>query len=128
MYSDMTKLRQILLNLLSNSAKFTEQGSVILKAKRDSLGGNDWLRFTVTDSGIGMNPGQIERAFEAFTQADESTSRKYGGTGLGLTITREFCEMLGGEITVESEPGKGSAFTVSLPAKIPASGKTSEYD
>jgi len=128
MYSDMTKVRQVLLNLLSNSAKFTEQGSVILNTKRDSLDGNDWLRFTVTDSGIGMNPGQIERAFEAFTQADESTSRKYGGTGLGLTITREFCEMLGGEITVESEPGKGSAFTVSLPAKIPASGITSEDD
>jgi signal transduction histidine kinase len=117
MHSDVTKVRQVLLNLLSNSAKFTERGNVQLRASRESRSGIDWLSFSVTDNGIGMSPEQLDRAFEAFTQADESTSRKHGGTGLGLTITREFCELLGGEIKVKSEQGNGSVFTVTLPVQ-----------
>jgi len=119
MHSDKTKVRQVLLNLLSNSAKFTEKGNVQLKTSREFRNGSDWLSFSVADSGIGMSPEQLERAFDAFTQADESTSRKYGGTGLGLTITRKFCELLGGEIKVKSEQGNGSVFTVNLPAEPP---------
>ena len=119
MHSDVTKVRQVLLNLLSNSAKFTERGNVQLRASRESRSGIDWLSFSVTDNGIGMSPEQLDQAFEAFTQADESTSRKYGGTGLGLTITREFCELLGGKIKAKSEQGNGSVFTVTLPAQPP---------
>ena len=120
MYSDDTKIRQILLNLLSNAAKFTEQGLIRLEAGRAHHDAADWLTFCVTDTGIGMSPGQLEHIFEAFTQADNSTSRKYGGTGLGLTISKEFCKMLGGEISVESNSGKGSVFTVRLPVETPA--------
>jgi signal transduction histidine kinase len=119
MCSDMTKVRQVLLNLLSNSAKFTDNGNVQLRASREFRDGRDWFTFSVIDNGIGMSPEQLEHAFEAFTQADESTSRKYGGTGLGLTITREFCELLGGEIKVKSEKDNGSVFTVILPAEPP---------
>ena len=119
MHSDVTMVRQILLNLLSNSAKFTESGNVQLRADREFRNGRNWLTFSVTDNGIGMSFEQLERVFEAFTQADESTSRKYGGTGLGLTITREFCELLGGEVKVKSEKGNGSVFTVILPAEPP---------
>lgn len=126
MHSDMTKVRQILLNLLSNSAKFTEKGTVSLKSSREFRNDGEWLEFRVIDSGIGMTEDQVQRSFEAFTQADESTSRKYGGTGLGLTITKEFCEMLGGEISVESTPGKGSVFTVTLPCNIPITGEGSK--
>ena len=117
MRSDKTKVRQILLNLLSNSAKFTERGLVQLRVSRNISNGEDWFTFSITDNGIGMSPEQVEHAFEAFTQADESSSRKYGGTGLGLTISREFCELLGGEIKIKSEEGNGSVFTVKLPAK-----------
>ena len=116
MYSDDTKIRQILLNLLSNAAKFTEQGLIGLEVGRARLDDVDWLTFRVADNGIGMSPDKLECIFEAFTQADNSTSRKYGGTGLGLTISREFCKMLGGTISVESNPGQGSVFTVRLPA------------
>ncbi len=119
MHCDETKVRQVLLNLLSNSAKFTEHGTVQLRASRELRNGTAWLTFSVTDNGIGMNPEQLDRVFEAFTQADESTSRKYGGTGLGLTITREFCELLGGGIKAKSEKGNGSVFTVTLPAEPP---------
>ncbi len=116
MHSDDTKVRQILLNLLSNAAKFTDRGSIHLEAERSSHDDGEWLTFRVTDNGIGMSPDQLEHIFEAFTQADNSTSRKYGGTGLGLTISKEFCAMLGGNISVESKPGQGSVFTVRLPA------------
>ncbi len=119
MNSDDTKVRQILLNLLSNAAKFTEQGLIRLEASRASHDGNEWLTFRVTDNGIGMSSDQLEHIFEAFTQADNSTSRRYGGTGLGLTISREFCAMLGGNISVESDPGQGSVFTVKLPVETP---------
>ena len=115
MHSDLTKFRQILFNLLSNASKFTERGTIRLRARRDA----DGLSFSVRDSGIGMTPEQVSKIFEAFTQADASTTRKYGGTGLGLAITRRFCEMLGGNISVRSEPGVGSEFTVRLPAIAP---------
>ncbi len=119
MHSDATKIRQALLNLLSNSSKFTEQGSITLEAERRSEDEQDWLTFRVIDTGIGIEEDQLERVFAAFTQADNSTSRKYGGTGLGLSITREFCKILGGSIDVESTPGAGTTFTINLPATAP---------
>lgn len=118
--SDETKVFQILVNLASNAAKFTENGTVRIEAARTMEGGASRLTFRVSDSGIGMTPEQIARLFQPFTQGDNSTTRKYGGTGLGLTITKRFCEMLGGEIAVESAPGKGSTFTVSLPVTPPS--------
>ncbi|MGE5236789.1 MAG: response regulator [Acidobacteriota bacterium] len=111
MLSDPVKVRQILLNLLSNAGKFTEKGVITLEVERQSLNDEPLVVFRVTDTGVGMTPEQIERIFEAFAQADSAVSRKYGGTGLGLTITRRFCQMLGGDVTVHSEPGKGSTFT-----------------
>jgi len=118
MRSDLVKVRQTLLNLLSNACKFTDHGTITLTADREGNGGGDWLVFRVGDSGIGMTPEQMGRLFEAFAQADASTSRKYGGTGLGLAITRRFCRMMGGDVQVASDPGKGSTFTVRLPATI----------
>ena len=115
MRADLTKVRQSLLNLLSNAAKFTENGEITLDVRRED--GELW--FTVRDSGIGMTPEQIAGLFEAFAQADASTTRRYGGTGLGLAITRRFCRMMGGDATVESEPGVGSVFTLRLPAVVP---------
>ncbi len=111
MYSDVTRLRQVLLNLLSNACKFTDHGTITLGVERD---GTDVL-LRVRDSGIGMTQDEIGRLFEPFSQADASTSRKYGGTGLGLAITRRFCQLMGGSISVESEPGAGSIFTIRLP-------------
>jgi signal transduction histidine kinase/CheY-like chemotaxis protein len=118
MHSDLTKFRQILFNLLSNASKFTERGEILLRASRE----RDGLTFSVRDSGIGMTPEQLGKIFEAFTQADASTTRKYGGTGLGLAITKRFCEMLGGGIAVRSEAGVGSEFTVQLPSIAPPEG------
>ncbi len=121
MRADLVKVRQTLLNLLSNASKFTERGTITLAARREANGdGRDWLVFTVRDSGIGMTPEQMAKLFEAFTQADASTARRYGGTGLGLAITRRFCRMMGGDVRVASEPGKGSTFTVRLPAAVEA--------
>jgi len=117
--SDVTKLRQILLNLLSNASKFTRSGKIELRARRESAEPRDWMVFRVRDDGIGMTPDQLETIWDAFAQADPSTTRKYGGTGLGLTITRKFAEMLGGNVEVTSEPGKGTTFTVRLPAPAP---------
>jgi signal transduction histidine kinase len=113
MRADQTKVRQTLFNLLSNASKFTEKGTIRLEGRRTS----DPYRivFRVTDTGIGMTPEQLSRLFQAFSQADASTSKKYGGTGLGLAISRKFCQMMGGDLTVESELGKGSTFTVTLP-------------
>ena len=121
MHSDVTKIRQTLFNLLSNASKFTENGTIRLEVGRETVEGDEWLRFTVGDSGIGMTPAQLDRIFEAFSQADASTTREYGGTGLGLAITRQFCQMLGGAITAASEPGRGSTFEVRLPAEAPSS-------
>jgi signal transduction histidine kinase len=111
---DPMRLRQILLNLLSNACKFTTQGEVKLEAQRLANGG-DWIKLTVSDTGIGMTPEQGAKLFAEFTQADSLTARKFGGTGLGLAISRKLARMMGGDVTVASEPGKGSAFTVRLP-------------
>ncbi len=119
MRSDLTKVRQILFNLLSNASKFTEHGTITLSVERSFDAANkEWILFRVKDSGIGMTPEQLDKLFQAFTQADASTTRKYGGTGLGLTISRRFCELMGGDIQVESEFGKGTTFSVRLPAKV----------
>ncbi len=119
MRADLTKVRQVLFNLLSNSCKFTEAGTVTLTAARTKDGaGGDWLTFTVADTGIGMTEAQIAKLFEAFSQADASTTRKYGGTGLGLAISRRFCRMMGGDVTAASRPGHGSTFEVRLPATV----------
>ncbi len=117
-HSDRTKIRQVLFNLLSNAAKFTEKGQITLKTRRFDAEGRDLLEMIVIDSGIGMTPEQLTKIFEAFSQAEASTTRKFGGTGLGLTITKTFCEMLGGELTVESELGVGSSFIVRIPARF----------
>ncbi len=117
MHSDQTKLRQNLFNLLSNAAKFTNGGRVTLSARREGRADGDWLVFKVSDTGIGMTPEQQERLFNAFTQADASTTRNYGGTGLGLSITRSFSRMIGGVVNVDSEVGKGSVFTMEVPAR-----------
>jgi signal transduction histidine kinase/CheY-like chemotaxis protein len=119
MHADVTRVRQVLFNLLSNAGKFTENGRVTLEVSRSTdEDGRDCMLFYVADTGIGMTQDQLGRLFQAFTQADASTSRKYGGTGLGLVISRRFCQMMGGDITVTSESGKGSAFTVRLPALV----------
>jgi len=115
---DVTKVRQVLLNLLSNASKFTEKGTVSLEVSREADVTGSWVVFRVRDTGIGMTPEQTAKLFQAFTQADGSTMRKYGGTGLGLALSRKFCVMMGGDINVESEPGKGSTFTVRLPGDI----------
>jgi signal transduction histidine kinase/CheY-like chemotaxis protein len=114
MHADLTKVRQTLINLLGNAAKFTEAGSVALSARREDAS----FVFEVTDTGIGIRPEAIDRLFEPFTQAESSTTRRYEGTGLGLAISRRFCLMMGGDIGVESEPGRGSTFTVRLPARV----------
>ena len=114
MHGDLTKVRQSLFNLLSNAAKFTENGAVTLRVRRDG----EWYVFKVQDTGIGMTAEQKAGLFEAFSQADASTTRKYGGTGLGLAITRRFCRMMGGDTVVESESGVGSVFTMRLPVRV----------
>jgi signal transduction histidine kinase len=111
---DPMRLRQILLNLLSNACKFTKEGEVTLRARRVT-NGRDWIEFAVADTGIGMTAEQQAKLFEEFTQADASTAQRFGGTGLGLAITRKLARMMGGDVTVASEPGKGSVFTVRLP-------------
>ncbi len=118
MQSDQTRIRQVLFNLLSNAAKFTENGVITLTAMRETLDERDWLVFAVNDTGIGMNREQLERIFEEFGQAETSTTSKYGGTGLGLTISRKFCQMMRGDISVQSVPGEGSTFTVRLPTEM----------
>jgi len=118
MHADVTRVRQVLFNLLSNASKFTERGTISLTVETESARGADWVVFHVSDTGIGLTPDQLGRLFQAFTQADASTSRKYGGTGLGLVISRRFCQMMGGDVTVASEPGKGSVFTVRLPRSV----------
>ena len=117
MRADVTKLRQSLFNLLSNASKFTENGTITLSVERSEA---DWIVFCVSDTGIGMTPKQQTRLFQSFTQADASTTRKYGGTGLGLVITQQFCNLMGGTIQVESEAGKGTTFTIRLPERVQA--------
>ena len=118
MRADLTKVRQSLFNLLSNACKFTEQGTITLVVSRETVDGAAWITFRVSDTGIGMSPEQMGELFQAFVQADASTTRQYGGTGLGLAITRHFCRMMGGDITVESMLGQGSTFTIRLPVEV----------
>jgi signal transduction histidine kinase len=113
MHADLVKMKQVLFNLLSNAAKFTEGGTITLTVRRHAEPAT--CTFAIRDTGIGITPEQISRLFEAFAQAEAHTSRKYGGTGLGLALSREFCRMMGGDITVESVPGAGSTFTATLP-------------
>jgi PAS domain S-box-containing protein len=121
MHSDETRVRQVLFNLLSNASKFTERGTIGLDVRRETDNGRgEWLVFAVSDTGIGMTPEQLGRLFEAFVQADASIAAKYGGTGLGLVISRRLCRLMGGDIEVASEPGRGTTFTVRLPVSAPA--------
>ena len=118
MYADMTKARQNLLNLLSNAAKFTTDGQITLAVENGDQQEVPGILFRVTDTGVGLTPEQQQKLFEVFSQADASTTRKYGGTGLGLAITRRFSRMMGGDVTVTSEAGKGSTFTMWLPVAV----------
>jgi signal transduction histidine kinase/CheY-like chemotaxis protein len=118
MHGDATKIRQTLLNLLSNSSKFTENGRVELKIEREISDNQVWVVMQVIDTGIGMTAEQMARLFKPFTQADESTASKFGGTGLGLAISKQFAQMMGGDITVTSTPGAGSNFTMRVPARV----------
>lgn len=128
MHSDLTKIRQTLFNLISNAAKFTKAGKIQIAVGTHLYRRRQFITFAISDTGIGIKPAQLERLFEPFTQADESTTRKYGGTGLGLAISRRFCRMLGGDIEAQSKLRKGSTFTVTLPRKTkkPKAEKTSE--
>jgi signal transduction histidine kinase len=118
MHADLTKVRQSLFNLLSNASKFTTEGTISLAAQRQAHEGKDWFVLRVADTGIGVRPERLAAVFEEFSQADVSTTREYGGTGLGLPITKRFCEMMGGRIDAESEVGKGTTFTIHLPARV----------
>ena len=119
-HADQMRLRQAMLNLMSNANKFTERGTITVDARQGQEDGRDWVTISVSDTGIGMTAEQMGKLFQEFSQADASTTRKYGGTGLGLAISRRFCQMMGGDITVESEPGKGSTFTIRLPRIVDA--------
>lgn len=117
--TDSLRLRQCLINLLGNALKFTSRGRVCLRVFVEEEDGRAWVCFAVEDTGIGIPPERLDQIFEPFVQSDESTSRKYGGTGLGLTITRRLAELMGGSLTAQSEVGRGSVFTLRLPARTP---------
>jgi two-component system NtrC family sensor kinase len=125
MHVDQMRLRQALLNLMSNANKFTEKGTITIDASQRQQNGRDWITLAVTDTGIGMTAEQMGKLFQEFAQASSTTASKYGGTGLGLVISRRFCQMMGGDITVESEPGRGSTFTIRVP-QIVEVGKTAQ--
>jgi signal transduction histidine kinase len=118
LHADQMRLRQALLNLMSNANKFTERGTITVGAWQGQENGRDWVTIAVADTGIGMTAEQMSKLFQEFSQADVSTTRKYGGTGLGLAISKRFCQMMGGDIAVESEPGRGSTFTIRLPRTV----------
>ena len=124
MHADQTRVRQTLLNLASNANKFTEKGTVTIDARQRAENGRDWITISVTDTGIGMTPEQMGKLFQEFSQATSTTASKYGGTGLGLVISKRFCQMMGGDITVDSEPGRGSTFTIRLPRIVEAPKET----
>jgi len=115
---DATKLRQIVLNLLSNAAKFTERGQITLSIHRQRQGAGDWLVIAVRDTGIGIEPQLLMKLFDSFTQAEPMITRKYGGSGLGLALSRKLCRLMGGDITAESQPGRGSCFALRIPASM----------
>jgi len=124
---DVTRLRQVLFNLLTNAAKFTEKGKVSLHVSRETADGLSWTVIRVADTGIGIAPEQMQKLFQAFSQADASTTRRYGGTGLGLVISRQICRLMNGDISFKSEPGKGSTFTARLPLeRVHYSGEEAE--
>jgi signal transduction histidine kinase len=118
MTSDLTKMRQNLLNLLNNANKFSKQSTIVLTVSRMVEEDVDWIIFRVSDQGIGMSPDQIQRLFQAFMQVDSSPTRRFGGTGLGLAITKQFCQLMGGDIFIESQLGIGSKFIMRLPAVV----------
>ncbi len=118
-HSDSTKVRQSLFNLLSNAAKFTKGGTVTLSVRRETRSDQDWISMAVTDTGIGIPSDKLEHVFEEFAQADDSTTRDFGGTGLGLALTRQLCQMMGGDVRLESELGVGTTFTFDLPSEVP---------
>ncbi len=115
MHADQMRLRQALLNLMSNANKFTDRGTITIDARQGQQTGREWITLAVSDTGIGMTPEQMGKLFQEFSQASSSTASKYGGTGLGLVISKRFCQMMGGDITVDSESGRGSTFTIRLP-------------
>jgi PAS domain S-box-containing protein len=115
---DLTKTRQMLFNLISNAAKFTENGAITLVGEKYENRGSDWVRFSISDTGIGIPADKLDKIFQEFSQADDSTTRNYGGTGLGLSLTRRFAQMMGGDIRVESEVGSGSSFIIEIPMKV----------
>ena len=140
LYADYHKLRQVLLNILNNAAKFTKQGQIALTVTRQTLptsvtGDNaainpplsEWFFFQITDTGIGIAPDKLNVIFEAFAQADNSFTREYDGTGLGLTISEYFCRAMGGQIFVSSIPGKGSTFTVQLPSRVVSTNQSIDF-
>ena len=118
MRADMTKVRQGLFNLLSNAAKFTKEGAISLEVSRQIMEDREWIWFRVSDTGIGITPSQLVKLFQTFSQADTSTTRKFGGSGLGLALTRRFCQLMGGDVTVNSVPGESSTFTIKVPAIV----------
>jgi len=120
MRADPMRVRQVLLNLLSNACKFSEHGRIKVHAVREYYGDREWFKLTVTDTGIGIPREQLAVLFDEFTQATTQHNQRYGGTGLGLAISRRFCRLMGGDITVESEPGKGTTCTVWLPVEVEA--------
>jgi GAF domain-containing protein len=120
MHADQTRFRQSVLNLASNANKFTEKGTITIAAHQGQENGRDWITIAVADTGIGMTADQMSKLFQEFSQASSATASKYGGTGLGLAISRRFCQMMGGDITVESAPGSGSTFTIRLPRIVAA--------
>lgn len=117
-HADLTRMRQVLFNLLSNACKFTEKGTITLDAFRETKDDGEWLSLSVSDTGVGMTPEQSGKLFQAFAQADASTTRKFGGTGLGLAISKKFCQMMGGDITLQSDFGKGTTFTAAIPCNV----------
>jgi signal transduction histidine kinase len=121
LHADEMRLRQALLNLMSNANKFTERGTISVDARQRQENDCDWVTIAVADTGIGMTPEQMGKLFQEFSQASSATASKYGGTGLGLAISKRFCQMMGGDITVESAPGHGSTFTIRLPRIVDAS-------
>jgi signal transduction histidine kinase len=123
MRSDEAKLRQCLTNLLGNAAKFTSNGRVGLAVRRETVGDDEWVAFEVSDTGIGMDETQLSRVFESFHQADSSISRRFGGTGLGLSLTKQYCEMLGGNLGVQSVLNQGTTFTMKVPVQVKEPGR-----
>ena len=117
-YADGTKLRQSILNILDNASKFTENGYIIFKIESEARNDEDWVSFSVSDTGIGISEEQVSKLFSEFTQVDSSTTKAAEGTGLGLALSKRFCEIMGGHIVFHSELGRGSTFTIRIPRKV----------